>query len=256
MIILILMVTFTTLTQGVYIPPGPKYKCPERNVIWPCLCISTSDDGVVIRCEQVSLATLAAALTYPRVQRIPIQVLELVELNTEKLYGKLFRDVNITRLRIENSPIVNILPDIFFNIRHSLETLELVGTSIEKYPNEALHELENLHTLVLDKHNISDLNDRIRGLGSLKNLQISNGNISSLSKETFAGLGKLARLSLHGNRLTTKAITKDMLSTLKSLEYLDVAFNEFDKLNPDMFFHLSKCIDYELIRCRMILMKF
>lgn len=240
MIILVLhLVTFLAITtRGEYIPPGPKYKCPERAQIWPCLCLATSDEGITMKCEQVSMATLAAAMAFPRVKQIPIVFLEIIELNTEKLYGKLFNGVNITRLRIENSPVKTILPDIFFNARQSLEQLELVGTQMETYPNEALDELQNLHTLILDKHNISNLNEHIKGLGSLKALQISNGNISSFTKETFSGLGKLSRLDLHGNNLAS--VPKDSFNNFKNLEFLDLAWNQFDKLDPAYFFHLNK----------------
>ncbi|CAL8085006.1 unnamed protein product [Orchesella dallaii] len=238
-VITVLLTCLTVSVLGGYIPPGPKYKCPDRNVIWPCLCLSTSDDGVFLKCEEVSMATLAAAMSYCRATQTPIQSLEILNLNTEKLYGKLFNDVNITTLRIENSPISFVGPDIFFPLRHSLVTLELIGTRLKSYPNEAFENLDNLVTLTLDKHNISSLDEGIRGLGSLKNLQISNGNISSFQKPTFSALGgKLARLDLHGNQL--KTIPKDAFQNLKNLEYLDVAWNLFDKLDPGYFFHLSK----------------
>jgi Leucine-rich repeat (LRR) protein len=81
--------------------------------------------------------------------------------------------------------------------------LELIDTELEEFPVEALEELMVLQTLVLDRHRISNLSQPIRGLGSLKNLQISNGNISQFAKETFAGVGsKLVRLDLHGNQLS------------------------------------------------------
>ncbi|ODN04661.1 Insulin-like growth factor-binding protein complex acid labile subunit [Orchesella cincta] len=228
----------TVSTLAGYIPPGPKYKCPDRNLIWPCVCPSTSDDGLTLKCEEVSMATLAAAMAYARTTVTPIESLQIFNLNTEKLYGKLFSGVNITSIRIENSPISFIGPDIFFPLRNTLLTLELIGTRLQTYPNDAFESLESLVTLTLDHHNISSLDPVITGLGSLKNLQISNGNISSFQKATFSARGKLLRLDLHGNQLTT--IPKDAFQNLKNLEYLDVAWNHFDKLDPGYFFHLSR----------------
>lgn len=226
------------VVEGGYIPPGPKYKCPARNVIWPCLCNGATDDGITLTCEQVSMATLAPVMAYIRANELPIQFLDVGDLNTEKLYGKLFSDVHITRIRIQRSPIAAILPDIFFHVRDSLEILELVDTALKTFPNEPLSDLERLHTLVLDKHGISSLNEPIKGLGALKELQISNGNVTSFSKETFAGLPKLTRLDLHGNNLS--GIPKDAFQNLKNLEFLDVAWNAFTVLDPNYFNHLNK----------------
>jgi len=38
---------------GEYIPPGPKYKCPLPLQIWPCRCLSSSDEGLTLSCHDV-----------------------------------------------------------------------------------------------------------------------------------------------------------------------------------------------------------
>lgn len=110
-----------TLSTGEYIPPGPRYNCPTLNQIWPCICLTATDDGVSLHCEDVSLATLSAALTSLSKLEIPLESIRILNLNTEQLYGILFEGLNITKITIEDSPIKIITPDVFFNVKHSLK---------------------------------------------------------------------------------------------------------------------------------------
>jgi hypothetical protein len=50
---LLFVVTLVSLVSGGYIPPGPKYKCPTPAEIWPCLCLSSNDNGTNLKCEDV-----------------------------------------------------------------------------------------------------------------------------------------------------------------------------------------------------------
>lgn len=38
---------------GVYIPPGPKWKCPPATHVWPCVCHTPSDLGISLDCKDV-----------------------------------------------------------------------------------------------------------------------------------------------------------------------------------------------------------
>jgi len=150
------------------------------------------------------MAVLSAALAFPIKAHIPVETLKLKRLNTVKLYGDIFENLNIQTISIEDSPMMtNIFPDVFLYTKETLKNLLMVNTGLTEFPAEALNMLSGLETLTLDRHNISTLENRIDGLENLINLQISNGNISGVSKNTFDGVRNLKRLDLHGNQLTT-----------------------------------------------------
>jgi len=151
----------------------------------------------------VSTAILSAALAFPTGYKIPVENLTVTMLNTEKLYGNIFSNLNCTTLRIENSPLKEISSDVFIPLKDSLIKLEIINSQLDEMPVSALQELENLVTLTIDQHNISILDKPITGMGNLQNIHISNGNITEFKKDTFASLSKLVRLDLHGNNLKT-----------------------------------------------------
>uniref|UniRef100_A0A182S9R4 Uncharacterized protein n=1 Tax=Anopheles maculatus TaxID=74869 RepID=A0A182S9R4_9DIPT len=61
-----------------YIPPGPKYKCPEKiKLIYPCVCTHGTDDGIYIQCENSNLASLSVAFINLANTNVPIVQLRL-----------------------------------------------------------------------------------------------------------------------------------------------------------------------------------
>lgn len=54
--------------NGEYIEPGPKYRCPNKEslselTLHPCRCVSDSDFGLALHCENSNLATLSVGLS-------------------------------------------------------------------------------------------------------------------------------------------------------------------------------------------------
>ena len=69
-------------TIGVYIPPGPKYRCPkETSFIWPCTCLKGTDDGLFIQCENTNLASLSLAFSNLGNEGVPIEELIIYKCN-------------------------------------------------------------------------------------------------------------------------------------------------------------------------------
>lgn len=67
-----------TCTYGGYIPPGPRYRCPNQHqLLYPCKCIAEYDDGVDVWCENSNLATLSIGLNNLATFKIPIETLTL-----------------------------------------------------------------------------------------------------------------------------------------------------------------------------------
>lgn len=76
----LLIFCWFSLSNGGYIPPGPRYRCPEQyQLLHPCKCISETDAGISIWCENSNLASLSIGLNNLATFRIPIEKLTLHE---------------------------------------------------------------------------------------------------------------------------------------------------------------------------------
>uniref|UniRef100_A0A182U5X7 Uncharacterized protein n=1 Tax=Anopheles melas TaxID=34690 RepID=A0A182U5X7_9DIPT len=70
-----------------YIPPGPKYKCPEKaKLIYPCICTQGTDDGIFIQCENSNLASLSVAFINLASMNVPIVQLRLQRCKISKYW--------------------------------------------------------------------------------------------------------------------------------------------------------------------------
>lgn len=62
MLILALLLGCIIPALGGYVPPRPKFTCPEEaSYIYPCECLRGSDQGLYVKCENANLATLSLA---------------------------------------------------------------------------------------------------------------------------------------------------------------------------------------------------
>lgn len=65
-------------TYGIYIPPGPRYRCPEQHqLLYPCKCTSETDDGITVWCENSNIASLSIGLNNLATFKLPIEELTL-----------------------------------------------------------------------------------------------------------------------------------------------------------------------------------
>lgn len=61
-------IIFVYYTDGEYIEPGPKYRCPKLGslselALHPCRCVGDSDNGLALHCENSNLATLSVGIS-------------------------------------------------------------------------------------------------------------------------------------------------------------------------------------------------
>ena len=71
------------------------------------------------------------------------------------------------------------------------------------------------------------------GLGSLRYLDLSNNNISTLPDEIFQWLGSIHELKLSENRLSDESRLSFLLSTFAQLVSLELAVNQLQSV-PDL----------------------
>nr|ATU82741.1 secreted Chaoptin-like protein [Pristhesancus plagipennis] len=190
-----------------YIPPGPKYPCPENpSLFYPCKCTSGSDLGLEIYCGNSNLASLSIAFTNIAALRSPLEKLTIAAAKFSRLYGGLLYALEVKRLYIEDTPLKKIAPQTFLGVNRTLEELHLVRTQLNEYPKDAFQNLGKLRILHIDGHTLTTLSvGSIAGLlpNNLERLSITNGNLTDLPVDTLVPLKKLKRLDLHGNNFKT-----------------------------------------------------
>ena len=80
----------------------PDFTCPEFGV-FPCNCTAESDAGIAILCENTNLASMAVGLR--QADNVKIANLSIINCNVERLYGDIFRNSQIVKIIIEDTPI-------------------------------------------------------------------------------------------------------------------------------------------------------
>lgn len=75
-------------TLGVYIPPGPRYRCPNDSLLFhPCSCVKESDVGIYVRCENSNIASISVGLNNLATFGLPIEELTLYKCHIGKCLG-------------------------------------------------------------------------------------------------------------------------------------------------------------------------
>lgn len=80
-----LLICMLGTTLGGYIPPGPKYRCPEEGILLhPCKCVKESDVGLYIYCENSNLASISVGLNNLATFQLPIEELIIYKCHISK----------------------------------------------------------------------------------------------------------------------------------------------------------------------------
>lgn len=225
-----------------YIKPGPKYKCPPTILNdHICTCISSNDIGLNIMCQNTNLATLSVSLADLSSSQAPLERLHLNHCNISRLYGDLFYSLDIKTLVLNNIPLRAIDSEVFLGINETLTELVIQNSLLEAVPVGAFKILGNLKRLMLDTHNIAELQDSTFQSGAwsrnLEKLYITNGKLSQISNTVFTPLKKLKTLDLHGNAIVE--LKKNQFKGMKNIDFLDMSFNQIKKIDGSHIGDLS-----------------
>ncbi|KAI5735419.1 hypothetical protein M8J77_018014 [Diaphorina citri] len=225
---------FLLEVSGGYIEPGPKYRCPKTILNdHICSCLSSNDIGLNIVCKNTNLATLSVSLADISASQAPIEKLHLNHCNISRLYGDLFYSLDIKSLTLKNIPLMSIDDEIFLGINETLHELVVSNSLLESIPVGAFKILGNLKRLVLDTHNIAEIQDNTFQSGTwsrnIERLAITNGKVGQISNTVFTPLKKLKHLDLHGNNITE--LKKNQFKGMKNIDFLDLSFNAIKKID-------------------------
>ncbi|XP_065336197.1 protein artichoke-like [Cloeon dipterum] len=232
-----LVVTSSGVSDAIYIPPGPKYPCPtDQKSIFPCRCVSGSDDGLRVICELSGLAPMAAAFSNLAAQ--PVERLTIRKGRFTSLFGLGLRPLKVTELKIEDSPVKVIEGDFLEGVNNTLTMLTLNGTKLEAFPTKAFELLGETKTLKIEGHAVQSLAASSIPMPALETFTFADGPLSDLAPDTFALSKKLKHLELHRNALME--LKRGVFKGLRDLESLVLSHNNLLKVDSTALADLPK----------------
>jgi len=216
-----------------YVPPA--YTCPET-IIHPCSCVGESDDGIDVVCDNTNLASMAVGLSQVKIK---VRDLNITNCNIERLYGDVFRHLDVQNILIKDTPLAEIQDDSFLVMGEKVSSLRIINSRLRTFPGHAIRNLTNINHIVIDHSELVTIPDKaFVGLSKLKFLVIANSRIETLPKDSFSGQRGLKKLSLNNNNITD--IVKGTYDFARTLEYLDLAHNRLSTMKVHYFDKLSK----------------
>ncbi|XP_055613623.1 insulin-like growth factor-binding protein complex acid labile subunit, partial [Uranotaenia lowii] len=226
-----------------YIPPGPKYTCPEKvKLFYPCVCTRGTDDGLFISCENSNLASLSVAFINLANLNVPIEELHLRRCKIRNLFGTLLHKLSVKRLYVAETPLASISDHVFYGINDTLQELHLEGSELTSFPSGAFKILGMLKVLNIDGHRIESLPKGIfTGMtfdATLEKFHFVNGLLNDMGPEVFMSFKKIKTLDIHGNQLVS--LKKGQFKGLREAEILDLSFNNITKLDASHVSDLTK----------------
>lgn len=241
--LIVIFLSALQTTSAEYIPPGPKYTCPEKpKLIYPCECTRGTDDGIFITCENSNLASLSVAFINLASLNVPIEELHIKRCKIRNLFGTLLHKLSVRRLHVIDTPVASISDHVFYGINDTLLELHLVQSELATFPKDALKILGHLKVLNIDGHRIENLpRDVFGGMtfdGTLEKFHFVNGLLSDMGQDIFMSFKKVKTLDIHGNRLV--ALKKGQFKGLREAEILDLSFNNLSKLDASHVSDLTK----------------
>lgn len=180
--------------------PAIIYQCPNSQYfIFPCKCLSGKSNGVTILCEKANLAMLAVGISNVD---LPIRNLTITNCAISKLFGDLFRNLNVSQLHATHNGIKELSDDVFSYLNESLQVLDLHGNQLEWVPTAAIHKLRNLKVINLSKNQIQIVTaNTFSSLPLLEEIFLNDNNIIKMEPGSLNGLRRLERLHLHHNNI-------------------------------------------------------
>ncbi|VDO72353.1 unnamed protein product [Onchocerca flexuosa] len=96
----------------------------------------------------------------------------------------------------------------------------------KRIDEDAFNGLNNLYRLNISEISITEFNNTLRHLPSLKELDVGNGKLQHVDESDLEAQNeKLERLILRNNQLTT--LSRNVLENMKSLSILDLSNNQW-----------------------------
>ncbi|XP_071517438.1 oplophorus-luciferin 2-monooxygenase non-catalytic subunit-like [Panulirus ornatus] len=180
--------------------------CPSSGNINPCKCRDETP-GLIMDCSSVtSSAQLLSAFSHDMPDS-SFQFFEIVKLSgrcpLEKIPANVFGSTTFMFVWFGQTEITTVDPQAFAG--NELSMLELTiadANKLTSFPFESMGEMHSLYKLLLSNTKL----DTISHVGPAPNLtqvSVTGSQVSSIVPQAFKDLGRLTRLDLHDNPLTS-----------------------------------------------------
>jgi Leucine-rich repeat (LRR) protein len=122
------------------------------------------------------------------------------------------------------------------------ETLDLSNNFLSNILDVGVFGRDNVIKLILKHNNFSSIPTKILGSirNSLKELNMANNQIRSLSAIDFNGLHSIQRLILSNNKI--ESVEANSFEEMPWLEFLDLSNNPISSWNPHSFQRISNVL--------------
>jgi len=209
-----------------------------------CACSYNLAQELTLQCHAVDFSALIGALQ----QYASDQTIDLLYVHNSSvvdLRDGIFQHVTINNLQLSGCNIRRIAAKAFQGQEQSLKNLNLQDNLLSSVPVAALRSLKNLALVDLSSNRIAHVADESFSTLPLTTLKLADNNLT-LAPNAFSGLeSTLKNLNLKG---TQQRGVPTAVTSLASLAFLDLAQNDIERLDDDVFERLTSLTALNLER--------
>lgn len=223
-----------------------RFSCPDMKAY--CVCTEETewwlDEWTNIKIVNCSRRSLKEIPNLASLQDLHFHKLLLNNNNITEIEDDAFKNLSVREVVLRKNPIKRISNSAFYNIRHSLEILDLDSDRIKL--DEDLQFLRDLYNLKQLDLGYNQLKDRYKvfpanlfanlNLSSLTTLTLQALQMSKIMEGAFTGIEKLEQLDLSYNFLFEFPVE---VLRLKNLKGLKLYSNELMNLKNKTFSGLT-----------------
>ncbi|XP_068240515.1 uncharacterized protein [Palaemon carinicauda] len=209
--------------------------CPPENELQPCKCQLRGPE-LHVKCENSVLDKVMRALETLMRRALVIEELHLVGNRIHVLPARVFGSLQVNKLFLINNELVGINRNAFAGLESSLQHIYITDPELFNLPFDALDNLVNLRTCVLENTDITEI-PRLYSLSKLEFLKIDGSRVTTIPTAAFRFMPNMKKVHIANSRL--KEIHGNALEGLVYLKEVNFSNNVIDWIHPRAFRTLS-----------------
>ncbi|XP_066948695.1 uncharacterized protein atk [Macrobrachium rosenbergii] len=205
--------------------------CPPEGELQPCKCQLRGPE-IHVKCENSVLDKVMRALETLMKRVLVIEELHLVGNRIHVLPARVFGSLQVNKLFLINNELVGINRNAFAGLESSLQHIYITDPELFNMPFDALDNLANLRTCVLENTDITEI-PRLYSLSKLEFLKIDGSRVANIPTAAFRFMPNMKKVHIANSRL--KEIHGNALEGLVYLKEVNFSNNVIDWIHPRAF---------------------